>query len=213
MNFSQWPISRPIFIAILCVISQLGAQGSDVVYFLVGPAPWLPVAPPLDDSYVLPIPKERPNDVEHARSIIAVEGRTNTIIAFARIQVGADGINHNLMRAGLPAWHWHVTEFIGFGNQALDTMSGHPAWIEQNPEPWVESGIALVTYTVARDLGEEPIFVRANRLESALQLNWWSPGTNLVFTVESTASITAPDWKAVPGPRNALSVNSVSISW
>jgi hypothetical protein len=64
---------------------------------------------------------------------------------------------------------------------------------------WPIQGIAFPSHTVVRDLGEEPIFVRANPLEDRVRLNWWSPGTNLVFTVESTASLMPPDWQPIPG--------------
>lgn len=174
-------------------------HGGDVVYFLVGPKPWLPIAPPLDDSYVLPIPNSLPADLQHARDLIASGGQSENNIAGARIAAGANGINHNLLHPDLPAWNWHVTGFAGFGDRFLDTATGYPSWIEADPRQWIESGIALNSYTIVRELGEEPVFVRAKPLEAGLRLNWWSPGTNLVFTVESTGSLTMPDWKPVPG--------------
>jgi len=174
-------------------------NGGEVVYFLVGPKPWFPIAPPLDDSYVLPIPSDRLNDLQHARALIASGGQIESNIVGARIAAGTNGINHNLQHPDLPAWNWHVTGFGGFGERFLDTADGYPSWVEAEPRQWLEAGIAFSSYTVVRELGEQPVFVRAKQIEGGLRLNWWSPGTNLVFTVESSASLTVPDWKPVSG--------------
>ncbi len=184
---------------VLAASSMPSTTAGDVVYFLVGPKPWFPIAPPLDDSYVLPIPYNRPNDLQHARDLIASGGQLENNIVGAGIAAGADGINHNLLHPDLHAWNWHVTGFGRFGERFLPTATGYPSWIEAEPRQWLESGIALNSYTVVRELGEEPVFVRAKPLETGLRLNWWSPGTNLVFTVESAASLTAPVWKPIPG--------------
>lgn len=182
-----------------CAAGLTLVHGGEVIYFLVGPLPPIPVAPPFDGAYVLPIPKNRPDDVQHARALVALGRMTDRLIVIAGIATGADGVNHNLLHPDLPAWHWHVTTFGGFGDFTSGTGDGHPSWIEADPERWVQTGVALTSYTVVRELGEEPVFVRAKPLEAGLRLNWWSPGTNLVFTVESTGSLTAPDWKPAPG--------------
>jgi hypothetical protein len=184
---------------LLCRSGLSLAHGGEVIYFLVGPIPPIPVAPPFDGAYVLPIPKSRPDDVRHARELIALGRMTDRTIVVAAIATGADGVNHNLLHPDLPAWHWHVPKFGAFADATTGMGSGHPSLIEANPERWVQTGMALSYYTVVRELGEEPVFVRANPKEIGMQLNWWSPGTNLVFTVESTGSLAVPDWKPAPG--------------
>lgn len=199
-------------VTLLCAAGLTWAHAGEVIYFLVGPLPLIPIAPPFDGAYVLPIPKNRPEDVQHAREVIALGRMTDRLIVTAGIATGADGVNHNLLHPDLPAWHWHVMKFGGFADATTGTGDGHPSSIEANPERWVQTGVALTSYTVMRELGEEPIFVRANPKEIGIQLNWWSPGTNLVFTVESTASLMIPDWKPLPAVQWPITNRTWTVS-
>jgi hypothetical protein len=143
------------------------------------------------------------SDIQHARDLIqnlrAPDSPITRRLVVASIEVGSDGINHDLLNPELPAWNWHVKAFAGFWDFTVGEVADSPSAVEKKPAYWAQKGIAFPSHTVVRDLGEEPIFVRANPLEDRMRLNWWSPGTNLLFTVESTASLTAPVWKPIPG--------------
>jgi hypothetical protein len=108
-------------------------------------------------------------------------------------------MEHDLRSPGLPAWNWHVKAFSGFWDATWRETPSFPTIVAQNPAYWAPKRIAFSAYSVVRELGEEPVFERANPAEAGVRLNRWSPGTNLVFTVESTASLSAPDGKPNPG--------------
>ncbi len=183
-----------------CALPVGGVE--NVIYFLVEPLPFAFIEPPRD-SCVLPIPKSQVADIQHARDLIkyyrAPDSQIFQRIIVAYIGEGADGINHDLRTLGLPAWNWHVKTFSGFWDSTLGETADSPAIVEQNPTYWAQKRIAFSSYGVVRELGEEPVFVQAALFENGVNLNWWSPGTNLVFTVESTASLAVPDWKPVLG--------------
>jgi len=90
------------------------------------------------DSFVLPL--SNPSDVLHARDLIArgpdVAGAP---IVFASVVAGADGINRNTLAAGQPLWHWHVSEFEGFGDIGIELTDGNPTLLEEDVQGWIEN--------------------------------------------------------------------------
>lgn len=196
---------RGIRLPLRCLLGALATTptvADDTVYFLVGPLPFAGPSTPRE-SYVLPIPGNRPAELEHARNLIRylrspdswITGR----IVMADVAVGSGGINHDLLNPELPAWNWRIWGVPRFVDMTLGIPAKSPAEIAENPSFWTQSGVAFGSYSVIRELGVNPVFVHAVPAPNGVRLNWWSPGTNLVFTVESTASLTAPDWKPIPG--------------
>jgi hypothetical protein len=187
---------------LLAAMAMPSTNAGDMVYFLVGPTSFAPSDLP-HDSCILPIPKKQVADIRHARDLIenlrAPDSPITRRLVVASIEVGADGINHDLLNPELPAWNWHVKEFAGFWDFTVGEVADSPSAVEKRPAYWAQKGIAFPSHTVVRDLGEEPVFVRAKLVVDRMRLNWWSPGTNLVFTVESTASLMPPDWQPIPG--------------
>lgn len=186
----------------MALLTAPAAIAEDTVYFLVGPPSFASPQTPRE-SYVLPIPKNRPIELEQARNLIRyyrsydswITGR----IVVADVAVGSGGVNHDLLNPELPAWNWRIWGVPRFADMILGWPAKSPSEIEQNPSFWTQGGVRFSDYTVIRELGVDPVFVHALPAPDGHRLNWWSPGTNLVFTVESTASLTAPDWKPVPG--------------
>lgn len=201
-TFHHFRRARPALCWTLAFFTISKATAEDTVYFLVGPLSFASPTTPRE-SYVLPIPKNRPAELEQARNLIRyLRGPDSWItgrIVMADVAVGSGGVNHDLLNPELPAWNWRIWGVPRFADVSLGLGAKAPSEIEQNPSFWTQSGVALLDYTVIRELGVDPVFVHAVPAADGLRLNWWSPGTNLLFTVESTASLTAPVWKPIPG--------------
>jgi hypothetical protein len=106
------------------------------------------------DAYVLPL--QAATDVAHARDLIA-RGPTlaGAPIAVARIAPGADGVNRNVLAPGEPPWDWHVSEFQGFGDFAIELCDGSPTLVQQDVAGWIANTngtICFWGYTVVAEL-------------------------------------------------------------
>jgi hypothetical protein len=109
------------------------------------------------DSYVLPL--EDPEDIAHARALIAEGLAAGSTIAVARIAKGADGINRDYLAPGAPPWSWHVTEFLGFADITIEILDGWPGFVEQDVDWWIENSGGIIGfwgYTVVAELGPIP---------------------------------------------------------
>jgi hypothetical protein len=106
------------------------------------------------DAYTLIL--SEPDDVAHARRLIAEGPSAGSPIVYARIAVGADGINRNWRAPGAPAWSWHVVEFYDFAESTAEIFDYWPGGIEMDPQGWVDGGtkggIGFWTYTVVEEL-------------------------------------------------------------
>lgn len=121
----------------------------DYVYFLVSDPDG-----PHGDSYVLPL--HRPEDIAHARALIA--DRETEPIVLARIARGAgDPPNQNLAGDG-ETWSWHVVEFLGFADFTIEIYDGWPGYVEDNLDAWFANTGGIVgfwNYTVTDELAIE----------------------------------------------------------
>lgn len=137
----------------MCVLIAMSATPSslvaDTVYFLVGEYPQ-----PGDhhDSYVLPL--SDPNDIAHARALIAQGPVVGATIATARIALGADGINGNFLAPGAPAWNWRVTEFLGFADFTIEIYDGWPTFVEDDVDGWMQNTNGIIGFWSYTVIGE-----------------------------------------------------------
>src|SRR5262245_58608615 len=98
-----------VFLATTALLSTV--VHANPVYFVVGEAT---ARPPHGDSYVLPLFAAA--DIAHARALVAQGRSAGAPIVIARIDVGADGINRNMLGASPAPWSWHITEFVTFAD-------------------------------------------------------------------------------------------------
>jgi len=90
------------------------------------------------DSYVLPLTEAA--DIAHARDLIARgPDAAGEPIAFASVVGGADGINRNVVARGEPLWHWHVSQFEGFGDFGIELIDGSPTTVENDVQGWIRN--------------------------------------------------------------------------
>jgi len=166
------------------------AETNATIYFLVGippkpnPVPWeLPA-----ESYVLPLTK--PEDIAFARGAVGTAWE-----ALNRVAPGADGINRNYYAPGFPAWSWHVTELVGFGEYFLCELMARPSRVEEGPEAWAKDG--FVWEPIVKELGPVPLFVSARAIGSSVEISWSGLGTNALYSVESADSPVSTNWTAL----------------
>ena len=136
-------------IATLAAAAAAGAARAEPILFLVAEP-----RPVHGDSYVLPL--TNPADIQHARDLIRLGTTAGRTIAVARIEAGGDGINRDYLAQGLPPWSWHVTEFLGFADFAIELCDGWPTFVERDVAGWIENTrgtICFWTYTVVAEIG------------------------------------------------------------
>jgi hypothetical protein len=107
------------------------------------------------DSYVIAI--DDPAAIAHARALIAQGPSVGATIVFARIAEGADGVNRDWLAPGRPAWSWHVTEFLGFGDLGIELYDGWPSFVESDVAGWIANTngtIGFWSYTVVAEIPE-----------------------------------------------------------
>jgi hypothetical protein len=105
------------------------------------------------DSYVLPL--SDPDDIAHARRLIAEGPEIGAPLAVAKIAKGANGINRNYLVAGSPPWSWHVSAFEGFADFTVEILDGWPTFVEDDIDGWIantNSYVGFWTYTVTAEL-------------------------------------------------------------
>ena len=143
------------------------------------PAPvWFVVAevqPEHGDSFLVPL--SDPEDIADARALIA-NGPGDGVgsIVAALITAGGDGFNRDVQRSGAPLWSWHVSEFLGFPDVAIELCDGWPTFIEQDVDAFIANTSGHVCfwgYTVVAELEQAPAFAIAEGLDGA----WYDPST------------------------------------
>jgi hypothetical protein len=143
------------------------------VYFLVSE---LPDQIEHGDSFVLPL--ENPDDIAHARDLVARGRDAGAYLISADIVAGADDINRDIRAPGKPAWSWHVSNFHQFADASIELTDGWPGFIESDVQGWINNTgggtvdndgdgvpdggnatvgkIAFWSYTVTAELTGEP---------------------------------------------------------
>jgi hypothetical protein len=142
-------------LSMVAVVGLLGfspAAQAGMTYFLVAERP---DAKTHGDSFVIGIDKE--SDIAHARDLIArgpdVAGAP---IVFAAVAPGnPGGLNRNLTAPGTPAWDWHVTDVVGFGDMGIELIDGWPTFVQDDIDGWMDNTngqIGFWSYTVVQEL-------------------------------------------------------------
>lgn len=114
------------------------------------------------DSYVLPLTE--PNDIAHARDLIANGPGVGTPLVVADIVCGADGINRNFLSPSKNQWLWHITQFTGFADMTIEILDGSPTMVNNDCTWWMTNTgkIGFWGYTVIAEIGENPKPWRCN---------------------------------------------------
>jgi hypothetical protein len=126
-----------------------GISFGETIYFLVSEAN----TPVHNDSYVLPLTE--PNDIAHARDLIAYGPSAGRPIVVADIECTPDCINRDYLSVNKTTWLWHVTQFNGFASVSAEILDGWPGGVETNCNMWA-GGIGFWAYTVTAELGTDP---------------------------------------------------------
>ena len=102
-----------------------------------------------DQAYVLPL--ENPTHIAHAHELIENGLSAGSPLVVALISPGSNGVNHNTLAAGESFWSWHVEEFQGFGDIAIELCDGSSQFVENNVAGWIANmggQICFWSYTV-----------------------------------------------------------------
>jgi hypothetical protein len=159
---------------------------------------WFEVAaadPEFAESYLLPITS--PDDIAQARARLA-SGETSGVgsIVVAKIRAGGDGLNRNLRAAGEPRWNWHVEDFVGFADIAMEICDGWPGFIAEDPAAFIantEGLVCLWGYRLQRELESAPRMELGNGLDGI----WYSPeiaGQGLAIDVLPDSNLVSAGW-------------------
>jgi hypothetical protein len=141
-------------IAWAALFADASFTSAETIHFLVAERPEDAVH---GDSYVLPLSDAAA--IAHARALIDAEPGTLPSIVVAHIAAGADGANRDHLAPGAPAWSWHVTEFEGFSDFAIEILDGWPSFVEQDVDGWIANTggtIGFWSYTVVAELPAVP---------------------------------------------------------
>jgi hypothetical protein len=161
--------NRLIAASLLLVVCSISIQ-ADTVYFLVSDFN------PADrtDGYVLPLTD--PNDIAHARDLIANGPGVGRPLVVAHIACGADNINRNFYSPTLNAWNWHITSFSGFADMTIEILDGNPNFVNRDclTAGTTMSAIGFWSYTVVAELGQNPKPWMADlNLDALVNMNDW----------------------------------------
>lgn len=168
-----------------------------------------------EDSFLLPL--SDPAHIAQARARIAL-GEASGVgsIASAQIVAGADGLNRDMGAPGQPLWSWHVTEFEGFADFAIELCDGWPTFVERDPAAFIAntSGrICFWNYRLVSELPAAPAFVISDALGGAWY-NTATPGQGFFvdvmaesgqlfvgwFTYEGSGANSRVRWVTAQGP-------------
>ena len=137
-------------LSVLIGLCGTAAVYASPIYFLVAETPGAEVHL---DSYVLPL--HAPEDIAHARDLIAKGPVIGNAIVVARIAAGADGINRDYRTPGAPVWSWHVSKFGGFHDITAEILDGWPSFVESDVQGWFANTGGLIgfwSYTIVDEL-------------------------------------------------------------
>jgi hypothetical protein len=159
-------------LALICVLTAAAARAAaDTVWFEVGASD-----PAFPESFLLPL--SDPGHIAQARARLAGGAGSGVgSIAVALIRAGGDGLNRNRRAARQPLWSWHVSEFLGFADSAIEICDGWPGFIEQDPEAFIANTngtICLWGYSVTGELALPPTMA----VSEALDGFWYDPASS-----------------------------------
>jgi hypothetical protein len=136
-------------VTLLVVLASAASASAETINFVVADPGLYQLG--LGDSYVLPL--SDPDDIATARSLVAGGG---FLIANASVMKGSDGVNRDVVASGQPLWSWHVVEFLGFDDSAVELCDGSPTYTEAESHNWAEDTVVQIcywAYTVVDELG------------------------------------------------------------
>lgn len=157
-------------LGILCLAASAAAAG-ETRWFVVSE-----IEPERNESYLLPL--SDPDAIRQARVLVerGIDNGEVGSIASVRIAAGADGFNRSILEDGQPLWSWHVVEFEGFSDFAIELCDGWPGFIEEDVDAFIENTNGQVCfwgYTVTAELEEAPAFA----INRELRGGWFNPAT------------------------------------
>ena len=186
MQFTK-RVAKSLWLASVVVASSAAAETR---WFVISETDQPPAH---NDAYLLPL--SDPDAIAQAR-VLVEKGPGNEVgsIATVKIAAGADGFNRNVLAEGEPLWSWHVAEFVGFSDFAIELCDGWPGFIEDDVDAFIDNTDATVCfwgYTVTAELDEAPAFA----INRELRGGWYNPqtpGQGLMLDVsEPTATLFA----------------------
>lgn len=137
-----------------CVASV--ASAAPVRYFLVAERPGL-IGPTHGDSFVLPLTNW--THIHQARTQIRFPNRRDIPrLVSAKIDVGYDGINRDLLADRFRPWRWHVTEFEGFYDGSIELVDSWPTYVNANIRKWMRETGGAIGFWNYQIVGELPNF-------------------------------------------------------
>jgi hypothetical protein len=198
------PVVWMLLVLLSGLADALALRGDDTnqpTYFLVElRQPWYDSSGLLVPRQSCVLPLVTPEHIAHARQLIEADaihnwGTSLAKIAHIHIQAGTDGVNRDFTVPGFPAWSWHAINCIGFSDIILGIyLQMIPSYLEQDPEFALGWGIALVGMTVTRELGPVPLVVDMEEHGDEWRFYWSGVGTNAVYTLETSDSLTSTNW-------------------
>jgi hypothetical protein len=142
-------------VALGTIIGTLAAEArAEFISFLIAERPGMVTH---GDSFVVRL--SNPDEIAHARELIARGPDIGGAIILARIAPGADGINRDYLAPGAPPWSWHVTESLGFADSSAELYDGWPTFVERDVPGWMANTGGIIgfwTYTVVAELAAVP---------------------------------------------------------
>ena len=137
------------------VAGSAGSAGAQTVFFVVSESADVCAH---CDSFLLPL--SEPQDIADARLLIANGPHSGVgSIPVVEVTAGADGVNRDPGAPGEPIWGWHVTDFQGFAEVAIELCDGWPGLIESDPRDFVANTggqFCPWSYSVTAELPSPP---------------------------------------------------------
>lgn len=139
-------------LALLCMFEAPGATAETAYFVVTTPESYelYLLGFHLGDAYVLPL--HEPEDILQARQLVDNGGGRSIITAW--VTKGSDDINRNWIGAGMPLWSWHVSEFQGFSDSAVEICDGNPTATESESQNWSEGDGTQICYWSYRVVDE-----------------------------------------------------------
>jgi hypothetical protein len=122
-------------------------------YFLVGNPSFGELT---SETYVIGL--SNPAHIAEARGILADPSIRKTIVN-GSIARGHGGHNRNMTERGGPAYSWHMEEFKGFAEIAVEVCDGKPSDVEFEVNYWINNvgQICIWSFTIVRELTFEEV--------------------------------------------------------
>jgi hypothetical protein len=126
-----------------------------------------------NQSFLLAL--DDPEHIAQARALVAQGpgGEVGSIV-MAQIAAGGDGLNRDLRSENQRLWSWRIVEFEGFADLAIELCDGWPAWVEEDPQAYIDNTggrICFWGYTIVAEVETAPTFYITEGLDGA----WFNP--------------------------------------